>query len=288
MSIDKLQARIRKLKNPSVIEFSATDDQIPQFLFGEDGQFLSAYETFCRDTLSVLKEIVPAVRFSYAYFSLFGADGLKLLGELMDAAKSYGYYVLLDVPEFSCKAVTELAAVTFSKLPADGYICFQYSGEDAIKPYISLCRSAGKSLFVNIRTANKSASQLQDLMTGSRLVHMAAADTTARLGESLVSKSGYSQIAGVGAANAADSLKSLRNKHKKMFILVDGYDYSNANAKNCSVAFDSLGHGAVVCAGSSVTAAWRDENVDPRNYLESTLRAAERMRKNITRYITIL
>lgn len=288
MSIDKLQARIRKLKNPSVIEFSVTANQIPQFLFGKDGQFLCAYERFCRDILSTLKEIVPAVRFSYTYFSLFGADGLKLLDNLLDAAKSYGYYVLLDVPEFSSKTTAELAAETLSKLPADGFVCFQYSGEDAIKPYVSLCKTEGKSLFVNIRTANRSASQLQDLMTGSRLVHMASADNTARLGESIVGKSGYSQVAGVGAANAADSLKSLRSKHKKMFILVDGYDYSNANAKNCSVAFDSLGHGAVVCAGCSVTAAWCDENVDPRNYLESTLRSAEKMRKNITRYITIL
>lgn len=288
MSIDKLQTRIRKLKNPSVIELSVTKTQIPKFLFGEDGSFLSAYETFCRDTLCTLKEIVPAVRFSYPWFSLYGADGITLLGNLLDAAKSYGYYVLLDVPEFSSVAASALAAEVFSGLPADGLVCFEFCGEDAVKPYISPCKAAGKSLFVNIRTPNKSAAQLQDLMTGSRLVHMAAADIAARLGEALVGKSGYSLVAGVCAANAADSLKSLRGKHKKMFLLVDGYDYTNANAKNCSIAFDGLGHGAIVCAGSSVTAAWCDETVDPRNYLESTLRAAERMRKTITRYITVL
>ena len=288
MSIDILQARIRKMKNPSVIDLTVSKEQIPAHLFGDDRDFLRTYDAFCRDTLCILKEIVPAVRFSYPYFSLFGSAGLKLLLELLDAAKSYGYYVLVDTFELSSALSAELAAQFFGELAADGYVCYQYSGVDAVKPYAEMCKRTGKSLFVNLRTPNKSASQLQDLMTGSRLVHMAAADIAGRLGESLRGKSGYSQIAGVGAANAPDSLRSLRNKHKNMFLMVDGYDYSNANAKNCSVAFDDLGHGAIVCAGSTVTAAWCDENVDPRNYLESTVRAAERMRKNITRYVTVL
>ena len=39
MSIDKLQERIRKLKNPSVIEFCVTKEQIPEFLFDDDCDF---------------------------------------------------------------------------------------------------------------------------------------------------------------------------------------------------------------------------------------------------------
>ena len=288
MSIDKLQARIRKLKNPSVIDFTVTKDQIPPHLFDAQENFVNAYGVFSRDVLNALKDMVPAVRFSYGFFSLFGPEGLTLLRELMDAAKSYGYYVLLDVFEFPLVQSSEFAAEVFSHLPADGYVCFQYSGVDAVKSYAAMCKNTEKSLFVNLRTPNKSASQLQDLMTGSRLVHMAATEIVSRLGEQQLGKSGFAQIAGVGAANAADSLRQLRSKHKNMFIMVDGYDYPNANAKNCSVAFDSLGHGAIVCAGCSVTAAWQEEDVDPRNYLESCVRAAEKMRKNILRYITIL
>ena len=60
------------------------------------------------------------------------------------------------------------------------------------------------------------------------------------------------------------------------------------NAKNCSYAFDKLGHGAAACAGSSVTAAWLEEGTDGSQYLEQALQAAERMKKNITRYIVVL
>ena len=286
--MDKLQERIRKLKNPSVIELSVTKEQIPAFLFDEENDFVGAYGNFCRTILCELKEIVPAVRFSYGYFSVMGESGITLLKELMDAAKSYGYYVLLDCIEFSKIQTAEFAAQMLLKLPADGFVCFAYSGEDAIKPYMEICRTEGKSLFVNVRTANKSASQLQDLMTGSRLVHMAAADIVSRIGEGTYGRSGYALAGGIAAANSLDSIKTLRRKYKNMFLLIDGYDYSNANAKNCSFGFDELGHGAVVCAGSTVTAAWCDEDVDVENFAESAVRAAERMRKNLTRYIAIL
>lgn len=288
MSIDKLQERIRKLKNPSVIEFCVTKEQIPEFLFDDDCDFIDAYGKFCRALLWELKGIVPAVRFSYGYFSVMGERGYLLLRELMDASKSYGYYVLLDCVEFSKIQTAEFAAQMLSALPVDGYVCYAYSGSDAVKPYMEMCKRDGKSLFVNIRTANKSAAQLQDLMTGSRLVHMAAADIVSRIGEGTTGRSGYALAGGVAAANSPDSLKTLRRKYKNMFLLIDGYDYSNANAKNCSLGFDELGHGAVVCAGSAVTAAWCDEEVDCHNFAEAAVRAAERMRKNLTRYITIL
>jgi microcompartment protein CcmK/EutM len=61
-----------------------------------------------------------------------------------------------------------------------------------------------------------------------------------------------------------------------MFLLVDGSDYSGANAKNCSAAFDKLGHGAVVCAGSSITAAWQEEHSAQVDAVTSAVQAAER------------
>ena len=101
-------------------------------------------------------------------------------------------------------------------------------------------------------------------------------------------KCGYSQVAAVGAASSADSLRAMRAKQKCLFLLLDGYDYPNANAKNCSFAFDNLGHGAVACAGSTVTAAWYHEELDSREYVSWATQAAERMKKNLTRYVTVL
>ena len=92
----------------------------------------------------------------------------------------------------------------------------------------------------------------------------------------------------MASASNTESLRSLRSKYSKLFLLVDGYDYPSANAKNCAAAFDKLGHGAAVCAGSSIVYAWANEPGNPENYLESAMSAAERMKKNLGRYVTVL
>ena len=117
---------------------------------------------------------------------------------------------------------------------------------------------------------------------------MAAADIVYRFCEPLVGRSGYSQVAAIGPASVADVLKKLRTRYKSLFLLLDGYDYPNSNAKNCSFAFDKLGHGAIACAGSSITQAWNTDTSDSTDYVQCAVQAAERMKKNILRYITIL
>ena len=286
MSVDKLQEKIRKLKNPSVVELSVTEAQIPPHILNEEDTFEKAYERFCRELLAGLKGVVPAVRFSFSHFALLGLGAT--LERLVSLAGELGYYVIVDAPEVLSVQAAELAAKQMLALKCDGILLSAYIGSDAVKPYVKELKSSGKALYVVVRTANKSASELQDLMTGSRLVYMAAADMVNRMGEQFPGRCGYNQIAALASASSADNLKSLRAKYKYVFLLLDGYDYPNANAKNCSYAFDKLGHGAAACAGSSVTTAWLTEETDGSDYLDQAVKAAERMKKNLTRYITIL
>ena len=288
MSVDKLQEKIRKLKNPSVLDLRFTAEQIPpQFLSGEAG-YAAAYRAYCEALMEVLKDTVPAVRFGFNSFALMGPEGLEMLPVLLEQAKEMGYYVILDGPESFSRSAAQMAADVVLAMDCDSVLLSSYVGSDCLKPYVQKLKDGGKSLFVMIRSANKSASELQDLMTGSRLMYMAAADVANRLGEPLVGRWGYSLIGGVGAANSADCLRSLRNKYKGMFLLVDGYDYSNANAKNCSFAFDKLGHGAVVSVGRTITGAWLAEGDDGSRFAELAVEAAERTKKNLLRYITVL
>lgn len=288
MSVDKLQDRIRKLKNPSVLDLSYSADQVPPYILGEEETPIRAYGKYCLELMDGLKGLIPAVRFHFSSFAIAGPEALNILQYLMNRAGEAGYYVLLDSPEaLSSQAAEAIADAVFS-MPCDGFVVSAYIGSDAVKPFVKKLKGSGKSLFVVIRTANKSASELQDLMTGSRLAYMASADLVNRLGEPLPSRCGYSQIAGVGPASSADCLRALRSKFKGMFLLVEGLDYPNSNAKNCSFAFDKLGHGAAVCAGSSVCTAWMNEGVEPGDHVQAAVQVAERVKKNLTRYITVL
>ena len=285
MSLEKLQEKIRKTKNPTVLDLTVSQDRIPPHLLEQEGDFPSAYERFCRELLTGLRGVVPAVRFSYAFFAML--DKLSLLPLLADHAKALGYYVILDAPEELSPLAAELTSQKMFAMPADGILLSSYIGSDGVKPYVAKLKNSGKSLFVVIRTGNKSAAELQDLMTGSRLVHTAVADMVSRLGEAYPTRCGYQQVAGMAAASSAGSLKALREKYPKVFLLLDGYDYPNANAKYCSNAFDKLGHGAAVCVGEAITGAWQQEQ-DMTDYVAYALQAAERTKKNLTRYITIL
>lgn len=291
MSIDKLQEKIRKMKNPLAVDFGVLPVHIPPYILEASGNFLTAYQQFCKALLEGLKSTVPAVRFDFGMFALQGGEGLEVLEDLLKCAKACGYYVLLDgIDALSAQSVdraARLLLVQECRWYFDGLIVTAYIGSDGIRPYAEKLKDSGKDLFVVARTANRTAPETQDLLTGSRLAHIAKTDIINRFAEPLIGRFGYSQIAVMAAASSADSLRTLRAKYKYLFLLLDGSDYPNANAKNCSFAFDKLGHGAVACVGLSVTAAWMEEK-ESSDYVACAVRAAERMKKNLTRYVTVL
>ena len=291
MSIDFLQEKIRKLKNPSVIDFTVSKDQIPSHILYECGSLAEGYGRFCRELLEGLRDVVPAVRFSVGCFALLGQQGMAVLQQTLNLAKELGFYVLLDGIQILSPVQAQLEAQALFDPEVnwkfDALVTSACIGSDGLKPFADQIKKTDKALFAVLRTGNKSAAELQDLLAGPRLVHSAAADIVNRLGEPMPGRCGYNRLGGVAGASSADSLRTLRSKYNRIFLLLDGYDYPNANAKNCSFAFDKLGHGAAACAGSSVTAAWTEEGREDA-YVALAVEAAERMKKNLTRYVTIL
>lgn len=293
MSIDVLQDKIRKMKNPSMIDLTLPVRDLPPHLIQEEGSEAKAYSRFCRELVEQLKGIVPAIRLSFTPFAILGPEGLAELCAVMRAASAANYYIALEAPEIlSPMMATSVAEAVFGNdktlWPCDGLIVSSYPGTDCIRPFLPYCKDGKKDLFCVIRTSNKSAPELQDLMTGSRLVHTAAADLVNRFGGETAGRCGYARVAAVAGGSSAESLRTLRSKYPKLFLMIDDIDYSNCNAKNCAAAFDKFGHGAVACVGPTVTAAWKQAQTDGTDYLEQASAAAERMKKNLTRYTTVL
>lgn len=291
MSIDSLQEKIRKTKNPTVLELAVPECGLPAHLLAESGSAAAAFGRFCRELLEELKGIVPAVRMPFSAFALLGAEGLSELTAVLKLAGGLGYYVILDAPEMlSAGAAQETARAIWgegSAFACDALVVSAYLGSDILKPFLPYCEQ-GKDLFVVIRTANRSAPELQDLMTGSRLVHTAAADLAARYAGEKLGKFGYAPVGLLVSAGAADSLRTLRSKYPRMFLLLDGYDTPKANGKTCALAMNKYGRGGVVCAGGEISAAWAREETDGTDYLQQAKEAAQRMKKNLARYITIV
>lgn len=291
MSIDLLHERIRKLKCPLMVDFSARQELLPPHLLTEEGSYPKAYFRFCRELLVALVGKVPAVRFNFDEFALLDG-GLAELKELLQQAKKENFYVLLDGLQMLTPWSAQRAADAIfgeDAYACDGLLVSPYIGSDAIRPFLPYCTQGQKELFVAVRSPNRSASELQDLLSGKRLVQGAAAELVNRFGEMIVTKCGYSRICAAASAGYPEGLRTLRSQYARMFLLVDGLDYPSGNAKNCSYAFDRFGYGSVVSVGPEITAVWKKiEASDGTDYLEQAIQSAERLRKNILRYVTIL
>jgi hypothetical protein len=136
--MELLQEKIRKLKNPSMVELTVTMDQLPAHIFGQMDE-ISAYELYCVNMMEGLKGIVPAVRFSFDRFALMGSGGLELLAKLLCKAREDGFYVMLDGPQVISVANASYGAEKlFAQYSFDALILSSYIGSDGMKPFVNI------------------------------------------------------------------------------------------------------------------------------------------------------
>ena len=286
MSMDSLKNKIRKLRNPSALTLAPTPDLVPPAISAEIGDPVRAMGEYCCRALEALKGHIPAVKVSFGAFALYGPEGLTELRRVLENADRLGYYVILDWQHQEDEAAAKASAKLLlgDTWKCDGVTVCAYPGSGSIKPYIQEANKSKKDVYVVLKTGGKSGSELQDLQTGGRTVYTAGADLLAKLADTAMDRCGYSRVAAVCAANHANSIRNLRSKYPKLFLLVDGLEASNANARNASFAFDNMGYGALVCA--NLLGAWLE---DPANDpMEELVAAAGRMKRNIGSYVIVL
>ena len=80
MSIDILQEKIRKTKNPSVLYLEGSLQWLPP-------QYAHSPADYYAALLRELKGLVPAVRLAFGSFALMGAEGLQTLTSVSRLAK---------------------------------------------------------------------------------------------------------------------------------------------------------------------------------------------------------
>lgn len=287
MSIDSLKNKIRRLKNPTALTIAPTLEMVPPAISAEFDDPVRAMGEYCLRVLNAMKGQLPAVKVSFAAFALYGPEGLNQLREVLNAAARLGFYTILDwqhqEDEIAAKASAKLL-LSGDPWKCDAVVLSGYAGSGTVKPYITEANQEKKDVYVVLKTGGKSGSELQDLQTGGRMVYTAGADLLTKWGEGVVDRCGYSRVAAVCAANHSSSIRNLRTKYPGLFLLVDGLEATNANAKNASYAFDKMGYGALVC--SNLLTAWM-ENPD-NNPIEEIVSAAQRMKRNVTTYVTVL
>ena len=306
MSIDVLQSKIRKLKTPIVVGLDPTPDGIPPVLldqaYSEKGRspegLALAYTEFCKGILDILKGFVPAVKVQSACFEALGHYGVAAMEEVLAYARKLRYYVLLETMRTDVGHIAEITArsifegfrfgeETWLPFPCDALVINGYLGSDSVKPYLPWLKGPdGKNIFVVVRSSNRSAAEVQDLISGDRNIHIAMADLTLRWSTDLFGKCGYGEVGAVVGGLAPRVIQTLRKRYDTLFFLVPGYGAQGGVAKHASYAFDRFGHGAAVCASRSIIEAWKE--TPEQDYRDAALAAAEKMKRQLETYVTVL
>lgn len=291
MSIDVLQEKIRHLRCPVMAALAPSRKMLQSAASPQ--QTADGYRQLCMTALEALEGVVPAVSVGCGSFLALGADGVRAMQDVLARARELGFYVLFDLMQSSLgQSAADMAAACFGPLqpdtdaftpyPCDGVLLDAYLGSDSVGAYTAYCKM-GKNVFLMARSANRSARELQDLLSGDRVVHQVTADLTMRWSAGLSSRSGYSELGVAVGATDADILRRMRRKYDKLFFLVPGFEQPGG-APNAAQGFGAAGYGACVIDASIQSAPLREPDAEPRTAIRQ---AAERARAALTAYVTV-
>ena len=163
MSASCLIKKIAEKNNPSVAGLDPLVDYLPQKMIksGSPKDRAEAVYMFNKDIIDALYDIVPAVKPQMAYYEMLGLYGMETLYKTVEYAKSKGLYVILDGKRNDIGSTAECYAKAYlDELDCDGITVNGYLGFDGVKPFMR----ENKSMFVLVKTSNKSSGQLQDML----------------------------------------------------------------------------------------------------------------------------
>lgn len=307
MSFDHLHQLIRKTKNPTVAGLDARLEYIPPQLVKEcmdkHGETLegaaAAVLRYNMALLDALQGVVPAVKPQAAYYELLGWPGVKAMYDTIQYAHDKGFYVIADVKRGDIGSTAQAysegwlgkSKVGGKLLPAFDADCVTingYMGSDAIAPFLKIAQEEDKSVFVLVKTSNPSSGELQDMVAGDRLVYTVMGDLVNRLGSGTEGERGYQTLGAVVGATYPAELKELRRRLEKVFFLVPGYGAQGGTAQDVAGAFDRFGWGAVINSSRGILCAWKKAENGAERFQDAARAAAETMRDDIKKYVTIV
>ena len=296
MSFEPLIEKIREKNNPTVMGLDPVLDYIPQYIrdkaVSEYGDtFKAAGEAifeFNKGLIDAAAELVPAVKPQSAFYEMYGIEGLIALERTIEYAKAAGLYIILDVKRNDIGSTAEAYAKAFigetqlfnssaKATPVDCVTVNPYLGIDGVKPFIDIAAENDKSMFILVKTSNKSSGDFQDLEIGDGTLYRKVGAKVEEWGAPYVSESGYSPCGAVVGATYPKQLTELRAAMPHTFFLIPGYGAQGGGASDVAASFDKNGGGAIVNSSRALMCAYKGKG-DDDNYAKYTREAVIEMR----------
>jgi orotidine-5'-phosphate decarboxylase len=300
MSMDVLIEKIKEKNNPSVIGLDPKVEYVPGFIrekcYEQYGKTLKgaaqAILEFNKNLIDGLFDIIPAVKPQAAYYEMYGYEGVRVLHETVEYAKSKGLYVIADIKRNDIGSTaeayssaylgtTDIDGIQTNAFQSDSVTVNPYLGSDGIEPFINDCNKYNKSIFVLVKTSNKSSGELQDLTVDGEMLYEKVAALVNQWGQKSMGNHGYSNIGAVVGATYPEQAAKLRKMMPNAYFLVPGYGAQGGTAKDVMNSFNKDGLGAIVNSSRGIMCAYKNMKMDEKDFVNAAREAAVNMKNEI-------
>jgi orotidine-5'-phosphate decarboxylase len=281
---DSLISTIKAKNNPCVIGLDYHQKLLPSFVINELKQnptptgYRNAISGFFKRIIDIVAPLVPVVKPQISLLESMTWVGSQIFLDIVEYAKQQGLLVIADAKrsDISSSALgyanaflgTSNGPTFASGYGANAMTVNAFLGRDTIDPYLEVCKSLGKGIFILVKTSNKGSTETQDVIleeTGEP-IFSSYAKMVNEIGGSIVGDNGYSSIGAVVGATFPDQAKQIRRLMPKAIILVPGYGAQGATATDAAWNFNDDGLGAIVNASRSITYGFSQPDITPEKY----------------------
>lgn len=292
--IQNLIHKIQKTKAPICVGLDPMLTYIPEHIlkksFGEYGETLEgaadAIWTFNKEIVDHTWDLIPSVKPQIAMYEQFGIEGLKVYEKTVRYCQDKGLIVIGDAKRGDIGSTSAAYATAhLGKVKVGSSVCSAfntefltvnpYLGTDGVKPFVDVCKTEDKGLFVLTKTSNPSSGEFQDQLINGRPLYELVAEKVVEWGADCMDGE-YSNVGAVVGATYPEMSAILRKLMPKTYFLVPGYGAQGGTAKDLKPCFNEDGLGAIVNSSRGIIAAYKQEKYakfGPEHFAEASRQA---------------
>ena len=275
--IQRLIEKIQKTKAPICVGLDPLlgfiSEEILKKSFQEFGETMEgaadAIWNFNKEIVDHTWDLIPCVKPQIAMYEQFGIEGLKVYERTVRYCQDKGLLVIGDAKRGDIGSTSAAYATAhLGKVKVGESLCRgfdtdfltvnPYLGTDGIKPFVDVCKTENKGLFVLVKTSNPSSGEFQDQKIDGIPLYELVADKVVEWGQDSV-ENGYSNVGAVVGATYPEMSAILRKKMPHTYFLVPGYGAQGATAQDLKPCFHEDGLGAIVNSSRGIIAAYKQE-----------------------------
>ena len=275
--IRQLIEKIQKTKAPICVGLDPMLSYVPEHIqaaaFEQYGETLEgaaeAIWQFNKEIVDHTFDLIPAVKPQIAMYEQFGIEGLKVYKRTVDYCKEKGLVVIGDAKRGDIGSTSaayatghigsvQVGSKTYSGFDTDFLTVNPYLGTDGVKPFVEVCNTHDRGLFVLVKTSNPSSGEFQDRLIDGRPLYEWVAEKVVEWGSASMDGD-YSNVGAVVGATYPEMSRILRNLMPNTYFLVPGYGAQGGTAEDLKHCFNKDGLGAIVNSSRGIIAAYKQE-----------------------------